>query len=134
VQVPRTADYQARFAGDTTRVATTSAVTRVTAPSRAQLVVDLHANHTLVRKGAAVMLYGHVTSAAGAVAGKYVRVYKKPLHGGRWQFVSRSASVAPTGWWSVTAHPLRPRMYKAVAATSTIYLGTTTRTRTVRTR
>ena len=132
--VPRSADYQTRFAGDATHSASTSPVTRVTTPARTQLALDLHANHLRVRRGAPVMLYGHVTNVDGGVAGTYVRVYKKPVSGGRWRFVSRTGSLAPTGWWSLTVHPLRARVYKAVTYDTTYFLGTTTRTLTVRVR
>jgi hypothetical protein len=67
------------------------------------------------------MLYGHTTTAAGPVVGKYVRVYRRPAGGGHWSLVARRAGKAPTGWYSTSVHPRRSTTYKVVSFASPFY-------------
>jgi hypothetical protein len=132
--VARTADYQVRWAGDATYAASRSSVARVSTPTRRALAVDLHADRTLVRRGAPVLLYGHVTDQGAGSAGRAVKVYKKRLHGGHWRLVRQTTSKPPTGWWSITVHPLRARVFKAVVVGTTEVTGDSSRWAAVRVR
>jgi len=134
-RVPRATDYRVTYAGDPTYAASASTVTRVSTPPRATVRVDLHKNKSYrVRKGAAVMLYGHATTPAGALIGKYVRFYRKPVRGGRWTFIRRVRSVSPTGWYSTTVHPRRGTVYKVVSFGTLYELPDTSNLVTVRVR
>ncbi len=121
--VPGSTDYQVRFAGDTAYAPATSGPSaRVTVVQRTTPALDLKTTRTTVRRGRGVMLYGHLTSAGRGVAGQAVRIFKRPLAGGPWRLVSRTTSLAPTGWYSITLHPRRSRVYKAVAPGSLQYV------------
>jgi hypothetical protein len=80
------------------------------------------------------MLYGHLTSASAGVAKQEVRYYKRSLTGGRWIYVGRSSSAAPTGWHSLVVHPLIARVWKVVYAGNTKLLPATSSYLTVRPR
>jgi GH25 family lysozyme M1 (1,4-beta-N-acetylmuramidase) len=130
--VPSSSDFQAAYAGDTTYAAATSALARVTLPPRATVRVDLHKNKAYrVRQGAKVMIYGHTTTAAGALTGKYVRFYQRPARGGRWSFVRRPPSLAPTRWYSTNVYPRRSTTYKVVSFASLYCAPATSNTVTV---
>ena len=131
-KVPSTADYQVAFAGDATWAPSTATAVRVTAPARLTQTVYLHKNRTSrVRKGAAVMIYGHVKTSAGPIAGKWIRIYKRPARGGRWSYVRATKSLAPTGWYSTTVRPRRSTTYKAVSNADTYRLAKTSNLVTV---
>ena len=133
--VPRTGGYQVRWTGDSSYAASVSPTVTVSAPSRTAVKVDVHLTKTLVRRGGATMVYGHVQLLSGSgVAGSPVAIYKKPRYSGRWQLVARRTSLAPTGWYSVVVHPIHPRVYKAVVGSTAYYLGATSGTATVRIR
>ena len=85
--------------------------------------MDLHKNKAAyrVRKGAAVMIYGHARTNAGPVVAKYVRFYRSRCARRRWAFIRRATSLSPTGWYSTTVHPRRSTTYKVVSY-STIFL------------
>jgi len=122
--VRRTADYQVRFAADSTYSASVSSISRLTTPPRTAVQIDLLKNSTTVRKGAALMLYGHLTSAVDGVdgvAGQTVRYYKRMPSGGAWTLVGSSTSLAPTGWHSLTVHPMVDRVWKVVYSGSADY-------------
>jgi lysozyme len=134
--VRRPADYQVRFAGDNTFAASASSIVRMTTPPRGSLALDLHMDHTTVRPGAALMLYGHLTPAdtGAAVSGRTVRYYKRALGGGPWILVGQSHSVAPTGWHSLVVHPKIARVWKVVFPGGDRYLPQTSAYLTVRPR
>jgi len=123
VMVTRVTDYQARFAADKTYAASSSPLERVTTPPRTSVAVDLHMNKTVVRPGAALMLYGHVTSETSdaGVAGLAVKYYKRFPHGTKWTYVGGSTSVAPTGWHSIVLHPKVARVWKVVFSGDDLY-------------
>lgn len=111
------ASYQARFVGGPVYAAAASSTVPLT-PVRTTVAVDLRPEHRTVARGHALMLYGHVTSASGGMAGQVVSYYKRSLQGGRWILVGRCTSLAPTGWHSVTIHPRVARVWKAVVSGS----------------
>jgi GH25 family lysozyme M1 (1,4-beta-N-acetylmuramidase) len=134
-RVPRATDYRVTYAGDTTYAASSSAIARVSTPPRATVRVDLRKNKSYrVRKGTKVMLYGHATTPSGALNGKYVRFYRKPVSGGRWTFVRRVSSVSPTGWYSTNVYPRRSTTYKVVSFETLYVLAATSNLVTVRVR
>jgi GH25 family lysozyme M1 (1,4-beta-N-acetylmuramidase) len=134
-RVPRATDYQVTYAGDPTYAATSSAIARISTPPRATVRVDLRTNKSYrVRKGTKVMLYGHATTPSGALSGKYVRFYRKPVSGGRWMFVRRVSSVSPTGWYSTNVYPRRSTTYKVVSYATLYELADTSNLVTVRVR
>jgi GH25 family lysozyme M1 (1,4-beta-N-acetylmuramidase) len=119
VKVPATSEYQARFPGDASYAPAVSApVTLTTAAqspaSPAATRLDLRKDRVTVRKGAPLMLYGHLTTDAGAVAGQEVRYFKRAPAGGSWIYVGKSTSKAPTGWHSLVVRPRVTRVWKAV--------------------
>ena len=121
--VPRTADYQTRWAGGPSYAPSASTPLRLTSPPRTATAIDLKVDKTSVSKGEAVMLYGHVTQAlhpTTGVAGLEVDYYKRTT-GGPWIYVGKSTSVAPTGWHSITIHPLISREWKAVVVGNASY-------------
>jgi GH25 family lysozyme M1 (1,4-beta-N-acetylmuramidase) len=123
-RVPRAADYQMRWGGGTTYAPSASPAVRLTTPPRTRILVDLHKDKTSVRKGAALMLYGHVINRADpslGVAGLKVRYYKRLPGGGRWVLVGRSTSVAPTGWHSLVVHPKIRREWMVVVSGNHFY-------------
>jgi GH25 family lysozyme M1 (1,4-beta-N-acetylmuramidase) len=119
--VRRTADYQVRFAADSTHSASVSPISRLTTPPRTAVRIDLLKNRTTVRKGAALMLYGHLTAGENGVAGETVRYYKRMPSGRTWTLVGSSTSLAPTGWHSLTVHPRVNRVWKVVYSGSSHY-------------
>jgi len=130
--VPQATQYQVVFVGDTTRAGALSTVVTVSTPTRLKPTVYLHKNKTSrVRKGTAVMVYGHLKTSLGPVTGKYVRFYKRPARGGRWTYVRASKSLAPTGWYSTTVRPRRSTTYKAVSIADTYRLAATSNLVTV---
>ena len=130
--VPQATQYQVVFVGDTTRAGALSTVVTVSTPARLKPMVYLHKNRTSrVRKGTAVMVYGHLKTSLGPVTGKYVRFYKRPARGGRWTYVRASKSLAPTGWYSTTVRPRRSTTYKAVSIADTYRLAATSNLVTV---
>jgi GH25 family lysozyme M1 (1,4-beta-N-acetylmuramidase) len=131
--VDGTAGYQTRFIGGPKYAASASPVVRVTA-ARRSVALDLKPGHQTVRRGAALMLYGHVTDAGRGLAGQTVSYYKRSLNGGHWILVGRCRSLAPTGWHSLTIHPKIARVWKAVTSGSDRYLPRTSATLTVRPR
>jgi hypothetical protein len=117
-------DYQMRWGGGPTYAPSASPVVRLTTPPRTATTVDLHKDKSSVRKGAALMLYGHVTDRAdpaNGVAGLKVRYYKRSPSGGRWILVGKTRSLAPTGWHSIVVHPKVKREWKAVVTHSDFY-------------
>jgi GH25 family lysozyme M1 (1,4-beta-N-acetylmuramidase) len=129
--VPASSDYQARFVDGTTYASSTARSVTVTTV-RAVATTDLHKDKDSVRRGAPLMIYGHVTTPLGGVAGSTVRYYKRPVGGGAWVFVRSSTSLAPTGWHSITIHPRRAMVWKAVSAGGAAYTGDTSNYVTVR--
>lgn len=127
-----TADYQARSAADSTYAPAVSAVVRVTTSARSATALDLHKNRATGHPGTALMLYGHLTSADGGVAGVPVRYYKRSLDGLHWIYVGTSRSVAPTGWHSLVVHPKVGRVWKVVSAGNNAYAPRTSAFLTVR--
>ena len=123
VLVTRVTDYQARFAADKTYAASVSPILRVTTPPRTSVSLDVHMNKSVVRPGAPLMLYGHLTSASSGngVAGMTVKYYKRFPHGTRWTYVGRSTSAAPSGAHSIVLHPKVTRVWKAVFAGNDFY-------------
>lgn len=131
-KVPQATRYQVVFVGDTTRAGALSTVVTVSTPAKLKPTVYLHKNRTSrVRKGTAVMVYGHLKTSLGPVTGKYVRFYKRPARGGRWTYVRASKSLAPTGWYSTTVRPRRSTTYKAVSIADTYRLAATSNLVTV---
>jgi len=131
-RVPQATDYWVAFAGDTVHAGAASPMARVTTPARLTPTADLHKNKTWrVRKGTAVMVYGHLRTTLGPVAGKYVRFYKRPARGGRWTYVRASKSLAPTGWYSTTVRPRSSTTYKAVSIADTYRVAATSNLVTV---
>ena len=130
--VPQATQYQVVFVGDTTRAGALSTVVTVSTPARLKPTVYLHKNKTSrVRKGTAVMVYGHLKTSLGPVTDKYVRFYKRPARGGRWTYVRASKSLAPTGWYSTTVRPRRSTTYKAVSIADTYRVAATSNLVTV---
>jgi len=129
--VSASGDYQARFVDGTAYASSTAPSVRVTAV-RAVATTDLHKEKERVRRGAPLMIYGHVTTAAGGVAGSSVSYYKRPVGGGSWVLVRTSTSLAPTGWHSITIHPRRAMVWKAVSTGGDSYTGDTSDYVTVR--
>ena len=129
--VSASSDYQARFVDGTAYASSTAPTVRVNAV-RAVATTDLHKEKDRVRRGAPLMIYGHVTTPTGGVAGSTVRYYKRPVAGGSWTFVRSSTSLAPTGWHSITIHPRRAMVWKAVSSGGTAYTGDTSNLVTVR--
>jgi GH25 family lysozyme M1 (1,4-beta-N-acetylmuramidase) len=129
--VSGSSDFQARFVDGTAYASSTAPTVRVTAV-RAVATTDLNKQKDRVRRGAPLMLYGHVTTPAGGVAGSSVSYYKRPVSGGAWIFVRSSSSLAPTGWHSITIHPRRAMVWKAVSTGSERYTGDTSNYVTVR--
>ncbi|NUR05910.1 MAG: hypothetical protein HOQ45_02730 [Nocardioidaceae bacterium] len=134
VRVPRSATYRVSWPGDSTYAASQSGLVPVTTPGRTVQSIDLHATKPRVRPGEQVMIYGHVTAGTKGLAGRTVRIYKKPLVGGRWTRIATKTSLAPTGWYSTTVRPLRGRIYKAVTPGTLWYVGDTSNQLTVRMR
>jgi GH25 family lysozyme M1 (1,4-beta-N-acetylmuramidase) len=135
VRVPRATDYKVTFAGDSAYAGVSSAVTRIITPPRAAARLDLHKNKTYrVRRGAKVMVYGHVTTPAGALPGAYVKFYRRPASGGSWTYIRQVRSLAPTGWYSTNVYPRRGTTYKAVFAGTLFQLPATSNLVTVRVR
>jgi GH25 family lysozyme M1 (1,4-beta-N-acetylmuramidase) len=134
--VTRVTDYQARFAADKAYAASRSPIQRVTTPPRASVALDVHMNKTVVRPGAALMLYGHLTSAQSGdgVADVTVKYYKRFPHGTKWTYVGRSTSVAPTGRHSIVLHPKVARVWKVVSTGNDLYRHGVSRYLTVRPR
>jgi hypothetical protein len=131
-RVPQATDYWVAFAGDTVHAGAASPMARVTTPARLTPTADLHKNKTWrVRKGTAVMVYGHLRTTLGPVADKYVRFYRRPAHGGRWTYVRASKSLAPTGWYSTTVRPRSSTTYKAVSIADTYRVAATSNLVTV---
>jgi GH25 family lysozyme M1 (1,4-beta-N-acetylmuramidase) len=115
-------DFQLLYPGDGTMAASASPVVRIGPPAAAPVTIYLHKNKaSRVRKGTKVMIYGHIKTAAAPVTGRYVKVYKRPARGGRWVYVRRTKSLAPTGWYSTTVQPRRSTTYKAVSYASSAY-------------
>lgn len=131
--VSRTADYQVRWLGGTTYAATVSPTVRVTAVLTAT-GLDLHKDKASPRRGAALMLYGHLTAGGEGLARMPVRYYKRAVHGTRWIYVGGSTSVAPTGWHSIVVHPKIARVWKVVYAGNSVYAKTRSSYLTVRPR
>jgi GH25 family lysozyme M1 (1,4-beta-N-acetylmuramidase) len=129
--VSESSDYQARFVDGTAYASSVAPAVRVTAV-RAVATTDLHKQKDRVRRGAPLMIYGHVTTPTGGVVGSTVRYYKRPVAGGAWTLVRSSTSLAPTGWHSVTIHPRRAMVWKAVSSAGTAYTGDTSNYVTVR--
>src|SRR4029078_8136894 len=75
--VNRAADYQMRWAGDTSYAAALSPALRLTTPPRTPVAIDLHKNKTTVVKGAPLMLYGHTTAGTAGLAGLTVSYSKR---------------------------------------------------------
>ena len=114
--VPRAADYQMRWAGGPTYAASVSPLVRLTTPLVSP-AVDLNKDKTTVRKGADLMLYGHVTDGASpshGIADLTVSYYKRTPGGGPWIYVGKCTSLAPTGWHSIVVHPLVKREWRVV--------------------
>ena len=132
--VNRAADYQMRWAGDTSYAAALSPALRLTTPPRTAVAIDLHKNKTTVVKGAPLMLYGHTTAGTAGLAGLTVSYYKRMPSGGAWTLVGRSTSAAPTGWHSIVVHPKITRVWKAVYSGSTTNAPATSSYLTVRPR
>ena len=130
----KAADYQARTVGDASYAASVSTVSRLATPVRAAVALDLRKNRVYPRKGAALMLYGHLTSGSAGVAHQQVRYYKRSVKGGRWIYVGRSRSAAPTGRHSLVVHPLIARVWKVVYTGNTKLAPKTSRYLTVRPR
>jgi GH25 family lysozyme M1 (1,4-beta-N-acetylmuramidase) len=123
-RVPRAADYQMRWAGGPTYAPAVSPAVRETTPPRTRILVDLNKDKTSVRKGAPLMIYGHVLNRAhpsDGVSGLKVRYYKRTPGGGRWILVGRSTSVAPTGWHSLVIHPKIRREWMVVVSGDDFY-------------
>jgi GH25 family lysozyme M1 (1,4-beta-N-acetylmuramidase) len=129
--VSQTADYQARFVDGTAYASSTTPTLRVTA-APAVATTDLRKAQDRTRRGAPLMIYGHVTTPAGGVAGSSVSYYKRPVSGGSWEFVRRSTSAAPTGWHSITIRPRRAMVWKAVSTGGAGYTADTSNYVTVR--
>jgi GH25 family lysozyme M1 (1,4-beta-N-acetylmuramidase) len=129
-------DYQMRWAGGSKYAASASPVVRLTTPARTATAVDLHKDKTTVRKGAALMLYGHVTDADSSegVAGLTVRYYKRTVGGGRWILVGKCKSLAPTGWHSIVVHPKVKREWRVVVTHNDFYKRSTSNQFVVRPR
>jgi GH25 family lysozyme M1 (1,4-beta-N-acetylmuramidase) len=123
IRVTRVTDYQTRFAGDKTYAASLSPVQRVTTPPRTSVALDLHKYRTVVRVGAPLTLYGHLTSAKSraGVAGVTVKYYKRFPHGTTWTYVGSSSSVAPGGRHALVVHPKVARVWKAVSVGNDLY-------------
>jgi len=123
-RIRQATDYQMRWAGGSKYAPSASPVVRLTTPSRTPTTVDLHKNKSSVRKGGALMLYGHVTDRAdpaNGVEGLTVRYYKRRPSGGRWILVGKCKSLAPTGWHSIVVHPKVKREWKAVVTHNDFY-------------
>ncbi len=132
-------DFQLLYPGDGAMAAAVSQVIRVgtvpvaaVPPAPAKVTNYLHKNKTSkVRKGTAVMVYGHLKAAAGPVTGRYVKFYQRPARGGRWFYVRRTITRSPTGWYSTTVRPRRSMKYKAVNYASSAYQARTSNVVTV---
>jgi GH25 family lysozyme M1 (1,4-beta-N-acetylmuramidase) len=111
--VPRSADYQARSADSASYAPLVSPPLRVTTAAAGRVGLDLRAPQQVVRRGHALMLYGHLTTDAGGLAGRRVTYYKRSS-GGTWVRVGSSRSLPPTGWHSIVVHPRVSRTWKAV--------------------
>jgi hypothetical protein len=124
------------YGGDGATLApSTSARARVLNPSPARVTVYLHRNKTAkVRKGTAVMVYGHIKTAAGPITGKYVRFYQRRVGTKRWSYVRRTTSLAPTGWYSMVVRPRRSTSYKVVSFAAPGLRSSTSNPTTVRMR
>ena len=126
-------DFQLLYPGDRTMAASMSPVVRVSPPAASPVMIYLHKNRTAkVRKGTKVMVYGHIKQPA--LTGRYVKLYKRPCAGGRWAYVRRTQSLAPTGWYSTTVQPRRSTTYKAVSYASSAFRAGTSNIVTVRVR
>jgi GH25 family lysozyme M1 (1,4-beta-N-acetylmuramidase) len=124
-------DYEARFVDGTAYGSSTGPTVRVTAVP-AVATTDLRKAEDRVRRGAPLMIHGHVTTASGGVAGSTVSYYKRPVSGGTWTFVRTSTSLAPTGWHSITIRPRRAMVWKAVSSGASGYTADTSNYVTVR--
>ena len=134
--VPSATEYQTVYGGDGSTLApATSARTQVLNPAPARVTVYLHKNTTAkVRKGTAVMVYGHIKTAAGPITGKSVRFYQRRVGTKRWSYVRRTTSLAPTGWYSTVVRPRRSMTYKVVSFAAPGLRSSTSNLTTVRTR
>jgi GH25 family lysozyme M1 (1,4-beta-N-acetylmuramidase) len=126
-KVPATSEYQTRFLGDASFAPSVSAPVNLTATAPeapaapAATKLYLRKDKVAVRKGAPLMLYGHLMTGADGVAGEVVRYYKRSPAGGSWVYVGKSTSKAPTGWHSLVVRPHVTRVWKAVFAGSSRY-------------
>ena len=130
-------DFQLLYPGDGTMAASMSPVVRVSPPAASPVTINLRKNKTAkVRKGTKVMIYGHIktASAAAPVTGRYLKLYKRPARGGRWVYVRKTKSLAPTGWYSTTVQPRRSTTYRAVSYASSAFRAGTSNIVTVRVR
>ncbi|MGI8769247.1 MAG: GH25 family lysozyme, partial [Propionibacteriaceae bacterium] len=133
-RVRTTADYQMRWVGGSRYAASASPLVRMTTPAKTPMAVDLHKEARTVLAGAALTLFGHVTTANGGVAGRTVSYYKRVPGASSWTLVGRSSSLAPTGWHSLVVRPMITREWKVVANSSDVYTRATSSYLTIRPR
>jgi GH25 family lysozyme M1 (1,4-beta-N-acetylmuramidase) len=135
VKTAMTRDFRLLYPGDGTMAASVSSIFRVGPPAASAVRLDLRKNRAArVRKGTRVMIYGHLKTAAAPVTGRYVKLYQRPARGGRWVYLRRTKSLAPTGWYSSTVRPRRSTTYKAVSYSSSLYKSGRSNVVTVRVR
>jgi GH25 family lysozyme M1 (1,4-beta-N-acetylmuramidase) len=115
-RVLRPAAYQTRSADSKVYAPSVSAPVHVSTPARSTVAIDLRQDRTVVHPGAALVLYGHLRSGSTGLGARPVRYYKRSPSGGPWIYVGISHSVSPTGWHSLTVHPMVDRVWKAVFA------------------
>jgi GH25 family lysozyme M1 (1,4-beta-N-acetylmuramidase) len=133
-RVPRSAAYQARFAGDPTYAPSVSSTVTVSTPERTRTYLSLAKNKTTVLKGRPLMLYGHLNNGAAGLSAQEVRYYKRSPAGGSWIYVGRAKSLAPTGWHSIVVRPKVSRVWKVVYAGNDVLAPRTSSYLTVRVR
>ncbi len=121
--VDQDASYRLRLLPTTSYASSSSTPVAVGVLAPRATAVTIGTMAARVRRGHPVRLYGHLRLADGAgVAGERVVLLARVLGTSRWRQVGTGTSLAPTGWWQVTARPWRPRAYKAVYGGSTQYL------------
>jgi GH25 family lysozyme M1 (1,4-beta-N-acetylmuramidase) len=120
VAVSRAAYYQVRWAGDASYAAARSPIVHVrTTP--APTAITLHASKADPLKGAALTIYGQLSSGGVGTGGLTVRYYKRAISGTTWTYVGSSTSAAATGSHSLVVHPLIARVWKVEYAGGSLF-------------
>lgn len=113
VPVSAAATFKARWRGGRRYLADASEPQAVSIRPQTTVRVDANAEHRVVRRGQAAKLYGHLTTARGALVSRRVNVYQHVAGTSGWSYVGRVKSLAPTGWWQMYVKPRKDTTYRS---------------------